>query len=190
MTDWRVKCLVIPRMSAVTQSSRWQHPFVLSESSTPLTIRSSALYCTGAFRDWHQLWFILRGIVHFRVNCFLNSTPIGCYVIHGPYNYWSWLNCCYVANGPCNFLLYKARWPKVMIWIHRTVLKQTNHNCPESAERIIRRNNRSQTSTTISGYSRFELPPTLKWRHCQSMDQIWHATCGCLLSLFCEHQVH
>ena len=37
----------------------------------------------------------------------------------------------------------------------------------ESAEGIIRRNNCSQTSTTISRYSRFKLPPTLNGRHSQ-----------------------
>ena len=69
-------------------------------------------------------------------------------------------------------------------------LKQPNHHCPESAERIIRRNDRSQGSTTVPGYSRRKPSPTLKWGHRQPMDQIWHATCSRLLSLFREHQVH
>ena len=72
----------------------------------------------------------------------------------------------------------------------RTVLKQPNHHCPESAERIIRRNDSSQSSTTIPRHSRRKLSPTLKWGHSQPMDQIWHATCSRLLSLFREHQVH
>ena len=60
-------------MSAVTQSSRWQHPFVLPESSTPLTIRSSNRYLhwclsrlisTSVLSSWH-LSFSCRPLSEF-----------------------------------------------------------------------------------------------------------------------------
>ena len=89
-----------------------------TESSTPLTIRSSNRYCTGAFRDWYQLRFFLRGTYHFRVGRSLNSTPTGCYASYGPYNYFRWSSCCHATYGPCDLLLYKARWPKPMTWTH------------------------------------------------------------------------
>ena len=193
MIDWRVKCLVILRMSAVTQSNRWQLTSVcatrepdaidLSFERSLLHWCLSRLTSTLTHSSWHptfscQLlsefdsdWLLrdprsvqLLTLIELlsRGHRSVQSTPI-----------------CEKQNG--------RKWWSEFI---RTILEQANRNCPESAERIIRKNNRSQTSTTVSGYSRFELPPTLNRRHSQSMDQIWHATCGCLLSLFCEHQIH
>ena len=140
----------------------------------------SRLISTSVLSSWHiifvsaALWIRLRLVVTrptVRTTIFVDRVVVTRPTVRATYF-------CTKRDG-------RNQWHELI----RTVLKQPNHHCPESVERIIRRNDRSQGST-VPGYSRRKPSPTLKWGHRQPMDQIWHATCSRLLSLFREHQVH
>ena len=45
----------------------------------------------------------------FRVDCFLNSTPTGCYETYGSYNYFRCSNSCHETYGPCDLYSVQSR---------------------------------------------------------------------------------